>query len=596
MTDKATSDLWWKNAVIYCADVATWLDSDDDGTGDLAGLTRRLDYLWGLGINTLWLMPFYPSPLGDDGYDITDYYAVDSRFGTLGDFVEMIRTADNLGIRVLLDLVMSHTSNQHPWFQRSRSDRDSRHRHYYRWSDTKQEEPSKVAFPGEQTSTWTYDDVAGQWYMHRYYDFMPDLNITDPDVLDEMHKVLGFWLELGISGFRVDSFPFMIETIGTDAKDQPITYLRSLVEFLERRRGDAIFMGEANVSPEEQQSYFAVDGGDGVQMLFDFRTCAAQWLAHARGSAEPLIDALSSRPPYPAQAQFANFCRHHDELNLGMLSDSERDEIFTAFAPEPEHRVYGRGIRRRLAPMLGNDQQRIRLALALTMALPGTPVLLYGDEIGMGEDLSLPGRLAVRNPMQWSSGPAGGFSAGEKPYRPVHAEGPYGYRTVNVADQRHEPGSLYSWTAQAIRTRRECPELGWGEWRTLDVGDPRVLAIETRWREHRTVTLHNLSAEPAEIRLPDDAGGPAEGERLTQVLGDADPPDNPAREITLGRYGFRWLRQRPARALAGPGEEGGQPGGDRAGGRGLPPHRRDQGGVGGVAHVGALDEHLGNRG
>jgi maltose alpha-D-glucosyltransferase/alpha-amylase len=596
MTDKATSDLWWKNAVIYCADVATWLDSDDDGTGDLAGLTRRLDYLWGLGINTLWLMPFYPSPLGDDGYDITDYYAVDSRFGTLGDFVEMIRTADNLGIRVLLDLVMSHTSNQHPWFQRSRSDRDSRHRHYYRWSDTKQEEPSKVAFPGEQTSTWTYDDVAGQWYMHRYYDFMPDLNITDPDVLDEMHKVLGFWLELGISGFRVDSFPFMIETIGTDAKDQPITYLRSLVEFLERRRGDAIFMGEANVSPEEQQSYFAVDGGDGVQMLFDFRTCAAQWLAHARGSAEPLIDALSSRPPYPAQAQFANFCRHHDELNLGMLSDSERDEIFTAFAPEPEHRVYGRGIRRRLAPMLGNDQQRIRLALALTMALPGTPVLLYGDEIGMGEDLSLPGRLAVRNPMQWSSGPAGGFSAGEKPYRPVHAEGPYGYRTVNVADQRHEPGSLYSWTAQAIRTRRECPELGWGEWRTLDVGDPRVLAIETRWREHRTVTLHNLSAEPAKIRLPDDAGGPAEGERLTQVLGDADPPDNPAREITLGRYGFRWLRQRPARALAGPGEEGGQPGGDRAGGRGLPPHRRDQGGVGGVAHVGALDEHLGNRG
>ena len=261
----------------------------------------------------------------------------------------MIRTADNLGIRVLVDLVMSHTSNQHPWFQRARHDRGSRYRHYYRWSDTKQEEPSEVAFPGEQTSTWTYDDVAGQWYMHRYYDFMPDLNITDPDVLDEMHKVLGFWLELGISGFRVDSLPFMIETIGTSAKDQPITYLRSLVEFLERRRGDAIFLGEANVSPEEQQSYFAVDGGDGVQMLFDFRTCSAQWLAHARGSAGPLIDALNSRPRHPAQAQFANFCRHHDELNLGMLSDSEREEVFAAFAPEPEHRVYGRGIRRRLA-------------------------------------------------------------------------------------------------------------------------------------------------------------------------------------------------------------------------------------------------------
>ena len=523
--------------------MATWLDSDGDGIGDLAGLTRRLDYLWGLGVNTLWMMPFYPSPLGDDGYDITDYYAVDPRFGTLGDFVEMIRTADNLGIRVLVDLVMSHTSNQHPWFQRSRHDRDSRYRDYYRWSDKKQGEPSEVAFPGEQTSTWTYDDVAGQWYMHRYYDFMPDLNITDPDVLDEMHKVLGFWLELGISGFRVDSLPFMIETIGTSAKDQPVTYLRSLVEFLERRRGDAIFLGEANVSPQDQQHYFAVDGGDGVQMLFDFRTCAAQWLAHARGRAEPLIDALHSRPRHPAQAQFANFCRHHDELNLGLLSDSEREEVFAAFAPEPEHRVYGRGIRRRLAPMLGHDQQRIRLVLALTMALPGTPVLLYGDEIGMGEDLSLPGRLAVRNPMQWSPGHAGGFSTGDKLYRPVHAEGPFGYRMVNVADQRHDPDSLYSWVAQVIRVRRKSPELGWGEWRILDVGDPRVLAIETRWREHQMITLHNLSAEPAKVHLPDDPDEATEDERMRQVLGDADPPYSPGREITLGRYGFRWLRR-----------------------------------------------------
>jgi maltose alpha-D-glucosyltransferase / alpha-amylase len=543
MTDKATSDLWWKNAVIYCADVATWLDSDGDGIGDLAGLARRLDYLWGLGINTLWLMPFYPSPLGDDGYDITDYYAVDPRFGTLGDFVEMIRTADNLGIRVLVDLVMSHTSNQHPWFQRSRHDHGSRYRDYYRWSNTKQGEPSEVAFPGEQTSTWTYDDVAGQWYMHRYYDFMPDLNITDPDVLNEMHKVLGFWLELGISGFRVDSLPFMIETIGTSAKDQPITYLRSLVEFLERRRGDAIFLGEANVSPQEQQRYFAVDDGDGVQMLFDFRTCAAQWLAHARGRAEPLIDALNSRPRHPLQAQFANFCRHHDELNLGLLSDSEREEVFAAFAPEPEHRVYGRGIRRRLAPMLGNDQQRIRLALALTMALPGTPVLLYGDEIGMGEDLSLPGRLAVRNPMQWSSGQAGGFSTSDKLYRPVHADGPYGYRTVNVADQSHDPDSLYCWVAQAIRARRQSPELGWGEWRTLDVDDPHVLAMETRWRNYRTVTLHNLSAEPVKVRLPDHAEEPGHGQRMRQMLGDTDPPYSPGQEITLGRYGFRWLRR-----------------------------------------------------
>ena len=412
MTDKAVSDLWWKDTVVYCADVATFLDSDGDGIGDLAGLTRRLDHLARLGVTTLWLMPFYPSPLGDDGYDITDHYAVDPRFGTLGDFVELMRTANNLGIRVLVDLVLSHTSREHHWFQQARRSRDSRYRHYYRWSDEKQAEPSQVAFPGEQDSTWTFDDTAGQWYMHRYYDFMPDLNVTEPDVRDEMDKVLGFWVELGVSGFRVDSLQFMIETIGTPARDKPVSYLQSLVEFMQRRRGDAIFLGEANVSPQEQQRYFAIDDGDGVQMLFDFRTCAAQWLAHARGRAQPLIDALNARPAIPVHAQFANFARHHDELNLGMLSDGEREEVFAAFAPEPEHREYGRGIRRRLAPMLGNDPRRIRLALALTMALPGTPVLMYGDEIGMGEDLSLPGRLAVRNPMQWSDQPGGGFSDG----------------------------------------------------------------------------------------------------------------------------------------------------------------------------------------
>jgi maltose alpha-D-glucosyltransferase / alpha-amylase len=539
MTDKATSDLWWKNAVIYCADVATWSDSDGDGTGDLAGLTRGLDYLSGLGATCVWLMPFYPSPLGDDGYDISDYYAVDSRLGSLGDFVETIRTADNLGIRVLVDLVLSHTSTEHPWFQQARRNRNSRYRDYYRWSDTVQAEPSEVAFPGEQDGTWKYDEVAGQYFMHRYYDFMADLNITDPNVLDEMHKILGLWLELGVSGFRVDSLPFMIETIGTNAKDQPVTYLRSLLEFLERRSGNAIFLGEANVSPQEQQRYFEVDGGDGVQMLFDFRTCAAQWLAHARGSAAPIIESLNSRPRLPEQAQYANFVRHHDELNLGLLGDGERDEVFAAFAPEPEHRVYGRGIRRRLAPMLGYDPQRIRLALALTLALPGTPVLLYGDEIGMGEDLSLPGRLAVRNPMQWSPGPGGGFSTASKLFRPARPDGPGGYRAANVRDQRHDPESLYSWVAGAIRERRECPELGWGQWRTIEGGDPRVLVIEACWRDRRMLTLHNLSADPVTVALPGDL---ADLSDAVQVVGDPGPPCGPEGDVALGRYGFRWLR------------------------------------------------------
>jgi maltose alpha-D-glucosyltransferase / alpha-amylase len=454
----------------------------------------------------------------------------------------MIRTAGNLGIRVLVDLVLNHTSNQHPWFQQARRDRTSRYRDYYRWSDEKQSEPSEVAFPGEQDSTWTYDEVAGQWYMHRYYEFMPELNITEPNVRDEMNKVLGFWLELGISGFRVDSLPFMIENVGTSATEKPISYLRSLVEFTERRRGDAIFLGEANVSPAEQREYFELDGGDGVQMLFDFRTCAAQWLAHARGSAEPVVEALNSRPRLPQQAQFANFCRHHDELNLGMLPEADRDEVFAAFAPEPEHRVYGRGIRRRLAPMLGNDMRRIRLALALTMALPGTPVLMYGDEIGMGENLSLPGRIAVRGPMQWSPGHAGGFSTAADLYRPAHEDGPYGYRAVNVLDQRHRPDSPYSWVAHAIRVRRECPEMGWGEWRTLDVGDSRVLAIEYKWRSGHLVTLHNLSAEPAPVRLPADVHGDGDGEEVRQVLSDDPAASFTGPDITVGGHGFRWLR------------------------------------------------------
>ncbi|GAA4614999.1 alpha-amylase family protein [Actinoallomurus liliacearum] len=532
MTDKATSDLWWKNAVVYCVDVATWLDTDDDGVGDLSGLTRRLDYLGGLGVNCLWLMPFYPSPLRDDGYDITDYYAVDRRFGSLGDFVEMLRTADDLGIRVLVDLVLNHTSIEHRWF-RDRPD-------YYVWSDHPRKEPSEVAFPGEQDGTWSYDEEAGKWYMHRYYDFMPDLDITKPEVRDEMNKILGFWLELGISGFRVDSLPFMIETVGTDCRDNPVSFLRSMVEFLERRRGDAIFLGEANVSPEEQQRYFGLDGGEGVQMLFDFRGCAAQWLSHARGDARPLAEALRNRPAHPIGGQFANFCRHHDELNLGLLAESERDEIFAAFAPEETHRVYGRGIRRRLAPMLGNDPRRIRLVLALTLALPGTPVILYGDEIGMGEDLSLPGRLAVRTPMQWSARPNGGFSRVEEVYRPALADGEYGFREVNVVAQRHDPESLSSWMTRAIRVRRECPEFGWGDWDILDVGDTRVLGLAYRWREGRVVTLHNVSADPVRVRLPDDLDLTGV-EQIRQMFGDA-PAAELGREIELAGYGYRWLR------------------------------------------------------
>jgi maltose alpha-D-glucosyltransferase/alpha-amylase len=282
-----------------------------------------------------------------------------------------------------------------------------------------------------------------------------------------------------------------------------------------------------------------MDGGEGVQMLFDFRSCAAQWLSHARADARPIEDALRSRPRYPQPGQFANFCRHHDELNLGLLSDTEREEVFAAFAPEETHRVYDRGIRRRLAPMLGNDPRRIRLVLALTLALPGTPVLLYGDEIGMGEDLSLHGRLAVRSPMQWSARPNGGFSRAKELYRPMHADGEYGYRNVNVVDQRHDPDSLSAWMTRAIQIRRECPELGWGEWEILDVGDTRVLGLSHRWREGRVVTLHNLSADDVRVTLPEDLDLTGV-EEIRLMFGEG--PAEAGMETELAGYGYRWLR------------------------------------------------------
>jgi maltose alpha-D-glucosyltransferase/alpha-amylase len=546
VTDKATSDLWWKNAIVYCLDVKTWLDGDGDGIGDFAGLTRRLDYLDDLGVNCIWLTPFYPSPDLDDGYDVTDYFAVDERYGTLGDFVEFVRTARSLGISVVIDLVLNHTSDQHPWFQKARRDRGSRYRDYYIWSDEPKQEPAQIVFPGEQDGTWTYDGVAGQWYMHRYHEFVPDLNIANPAVRDEMNKIMGFWLELGVAGFRVDSAPFLLETTGlTDADGSPDDYLRELRQFLTRRSGNAVFLGEANVEPAEQVRYFGDEHGDGgMHMLFDFSTSAATWLALARGDAEPLRDYLAKRPVPPEVCQYAVFLRHHDELSLESLTEGERDEGMALLAPEESWRIYGRGIRRRLAPLLGGDQRRIRLAFSLLLSLPGTPVILYGDEIGMGDDLGLPGRRSVRIPMQWTKHPGCGFSSApaERLVRPVQVDGPYGYQAVNVVAQQRDPDSLLSWTGRAIRARRQCPELAWSRWEPLDAGDRRVLAHRARWRSGEVVVLHNLSPEPVSVRLD----GHLDGQLADEVFGDGEygGEQRTGDPLELRGHGYRWLRVR----------------------------------------------------
>ena len=348
------NDLWYKNSIIYCLSVATYLDSNGDGVGDFPGLTRRLDYLSGLGVTAIWLMPFQPSPFRDDGYDISDYYGVDPRFGTLGDFVEFTKAAQQRGMRVLIDLVVNHTSNQHPWFQDARRDPQSKYRDWYVWSKKKPANADKgVVFPGVQKSTWTLRPEARAWYFHRFYDFQPDLNTANPEVQAEILKIMGFWIQLGVSGFRMDAVPFVIATKGPDVTQPVEQYdmLRMFREFLQWRRGEAIILAEANVEPDTDMQYFG-DSGDRLQMMFNFQVNQTLFYALAAADSRPLEKALKATRPRPATGQWGIFLRNHDELDLGRLSDEQRQAVFAAFGPDPDMQLYERGIRRRLAPML----------------------------------------------------------------------------------------------------------------------------------------------------------------------------------------------------------------------------------------------------
>jgi trehalose synthase len=540
---KATSDLWWKNAVIYCVDVETFLDSDGDGCGDLVGLTERIDYLAGLGVSCLWLMPFYPSVQRDDGYDITDFFGIDDRLGTAGDFAELIRTAADRGIRVIADLVMNHTSDRHPWFRAGR-DRESPLHDFYVWADEKPEEkPGDVVFPDQEDSNWRWDAKAKQWYLHRFYSHQPDLNVANPAVRDEIAQVVGYWLQQGLAGFRVDAVPFLIEPTGTPpgAIPDPHQLLRDLRRAIARRAGEAILMGEVNLPPAEQRAFFGDEDGDELHMVLNFTVNQAMYLALARGEAEPLVRALRALPEIPHECQWANFVRNHDELTLDKLSESEREEVFEAFGPEPEHQLYGRGLRRRLPSMLSGDQDRIRLAYSLAFSLPGTPVLFYGEEIGMHESLEIPGRMSVRSPMQWSSEPHRGFTTADAPARPL-APG-----DAEVAAQRRDPESLLTWMELLIRRRRECPELGFGEMTILDARDPAVLAHRCDWDDTTILAVHSFAEEPRAVQL--EVG---EADAVVDLFG-ADELESPDGHVTveLGRYGHRWFRvRRPGQRVA----------------------------------------------
>ncbi|WNV77537.1 alpha-amylase family protein [Geodermatophilus sp. DSM 44513] len=542
-----TADLWWKNAVVYCLDVETYLDWDGDGCGDLVGLAQRIDHLADLGVTCLWLMPFYPTAERDDGYDITDFYGVNPRLGTHGDLVEVIRTANDRGMRVIADLVVNHTSRQHPWFRSAEESKDSPFRDFYVWrSDPPPDTSDQVVFPDQEDSTWTLSEPTGEWYLHRFYKEQPDLDVTNPRVRDEIAKIMGFWLQLGLSGFRVDAVPFFLETAGADggALPDPHAYLRALRSVVGRRTGDGVLLGEVNLPYDQQLDFFGGTDGDELTMQFDFVGMQALYLAMARADAGPLVTALEGRPALNPDSQWATFVRNHDELTLDKLTDDERAEVFAAFGPEERMQVYGRGLRRRLPPMLAGDPRRVRMVYSLLFSLPGTPVLFYGEEIGMGEDLDAEGRFAVRTPMQWTAGRHGGFSPVEDPAAlpgPV-VDGGFAPEFVNVADQRHDPGSLLSFVKLLIRRRRESPELGWGRFAVLAQPHREVLAHLCSWDDGALVALHNLGPEPRTV--PVTLEGCDAGHRLVDLLEAGGTPvdDDGRAELTLDGYGYRWLR------------------------------------------------------
>jgi maltose alpha-D-glucosyltransferase / alpha-amylase len=535
-------DQWYKNAIIYCLDVEKYQDANGDGVGDFEGLMRRLDYLQGLGVTCVWLQPFYPSPNRDNGYDVADFFGVHEKHGSLGDFVAFMRHAEALGVRVIIDLVVNHTSTDSPWFKRARTSPDDFFREWYVWSDIRpKNHKDGIVFPGEQTTTWTWDRKAKQFYFHRFYSHQPDLNTWHPYVRAEIQKIMGFWLQLGVSGFRMDAVPFLIEKKGAGIEHQmDFNLLKEMRDFLQWRSSEAIMLAEANVPPDESLEYFGAEG-DRLQMMLNFPVNQRLFYALATGDIDPLVRALEDTRRRPSNAQWVQFLRSHDELDLGRLTPEQRQKVFDAFGSEKRMQLYNRGIRRRLTPMLGNDRKKMELAFSLLFSLPGTPMMQYGDEIGIGDNLRLPERECARTPMQWTSERHGGFSRARTVIRPVISDAVYGYQKVNVGAQRRDPNSLLNWTERMIRVRKECPEISWGNFDVLRVDVPGVLAIRYDWRGTSLLTLHNFSSGRQKVKVKVDGRG---GELLAEIFDGrhSKAQNDGAHRISLDPYAWRWFR------------------------------------------------------
>ena len=543
---------WYKDAVFYEVFVRAFVDGNGDGIGDLAGLASRLDYLQDLGVDCIWLLPIYPSPLRDDGYDVSDYCAIHPDYGTVDDFRDLVDQAHRRGLRVIADLIPNHTSDQHPWFRASRDPahpEHDRYRDWYVWSATDQRyREARIIFLDYETSNWTWDPTRGAYYWHRFFHHQPDLNYDHAAVQEEMLNVVRFWLEHGIDGFRVDAVPYLYEREGTNCENLPEThvYLKRLRAFVDEVAPGTLLLSEANQWPEDVRPYLG--DGDEFHMNFHFPLMPRIFLALARADRGPILEILERTPPIPDICQWGTFLRCHDELTLEMVTDEERQFMWDFYAPEPRMRL-NLGIRRRLAPLLVNDRARIELANSLLFTLPGSPVIYYGDEIGMGDNIWLDDRDGVRTPMHWSAAPNAGFSTADPAtlYCPVIDDDVYGYRRVNVKAQRAEPGSLLNRMREMIRIRKSHPALGRGEIRFLDNPQPAVLAYLRSYQDQTLLSVNNLSAATQTVSL--DLADWAGMRPLDLFDGEEMPPiaSAPLR-LELARYEYRWLQlQAPER-------------------------------------------------
>jgi len=535
--------LWFKHAVFYEIHVRGFFDGNGDGSGDLRGLTEKLDYLEWLGIDCIWLLPMYPSPLRDGGYDIADFYDIHPDYGSVEDFRALVDAAHQRQIRVIADLVMNHTSSDHPWFQEARSSPDSPKRDWYVWSDTDDRYPdARVIFVDTEPSNWTWDPVAGQYYWHRFFSHQPDLNYENPEVRDEMLRVLRFWLDLGIDGFRLDAVPYLYEREGTNCENlsETHTYLRRIRAEVDEAYPDRVLLAEANQWPEDVVEYFG--RGDECHMAFQFPVMPRMFMSLRREDATPMYEILERTPPVPDTCQWGLFLRNHDELTLEMVTDDERDYMYAEYARDPRMKL-NLGIRRRLAPLLDNGRDEVELMHAILFSLPGSPVLYYGDEIGMGDNVFLGDRDGVRTPMHWTGDRNGGFSSADfaQLYLPPLMDPVYGYPAVNVEAQLRTPTSLLRWLHRFVELRKQHPVFGLGTYEPLQPTNPRIFAHVRRWEEDTVLCVHNLarSAQAAELDLAQFAGLVPE-----EMIGQTRFP--PIGELpyllTFGPRGFYWFR------------------------------------------------------